>query len=439
LFLFFKKEVLSFLPLSRLAPPLVLMCLGACASAPNMGPEIAQAAASRTNDPARQPALLRSWGEHIAGRPFVAGNSVHLARNGKQVLPALASTIQSAQTRIDMECYEFKEKEGAQFASLLLQKRQAGLQVHFIYDGWGAADAPALTDRLRKGGVTALEFNPLGPSARVPIDLNQRDHRKLLVVDGKVAITGGVNITDVYRNRPHPGITDTDFMAWRDTDVVIEGPVVAEFQHLFLQTWNLQRGPALPPAPATPPDSRGDAVVQAIDGTPAAQRPEIYRSMLVAITLAQRSVHLTTGFFVPPPDLSYVLEEAARRGVDVALVVPGTSDSSMSLAAGRDSYTNLLRAGMKLYERQGMVLHAKTAVIDGIWSAVGSSNLDWRSVLYNSEIDAVVLDRTFGDSMEAMFQADVAASHAIEPAAWARRPIGERLWEWGASVWSRLL
>jgi cardiolipin synthase A/B len=125
--------------------------------------------------------------------------------------------------------------------------------------------------------------------------------------------------------------------------------------------------------------------------------------------------------------------------VDVALVVPGTSDSSMSLAAGRDSYTNLLRAGMKLYERQGMVLHAKTAVIDGIWSAVGSSNLDWRSVLYNSEIDAVVLDRTFGDSMEAMFQADVAASHAIEPAAWARRPIGERLWEWGASVWSRLL
>jgi cardiolipin synthase len=337
-----------------------------------------------------------------------------------------------------MESYEFKDTEGAVFSALLLQQRALGRQTHLIYDGWGSADAPGLMARLRQGGVTVLEYNPLTPNARVPVDLNQRDHRKLLVVDNRLAITGGMNITDVYLNRRRRGVADPDKMAWRDTDIVIEGPAVAQFEQLFLQTWQLQHGPALPPPPPPGPPA-GDAVVQAVDGTPMAGRPEIYRNLLVAITLAQHSVHLTTGFFVPPPELSAVLQDAARRGVDVSLVLPGHSDSGASLAAGRATYAPLLRAGVHIYERTGVVLHAKTAVIDGVWSAVGSSNLDWRSVIFNSEVDAIVLGRHFGSEMEALFRADVAASRAIDPARWARRPLWERMEEFSATLLARLL
>ncbi|HTZ69525.1 MAG TPA: phospholipase D-like domain-containing protein [Acetobacteraceae bacterium] len=421
------------------AAALALTLLDGCATLPNVAPEIEQAAAQRSADPRQEIALFQSWGEHIAGRPFIAGNNVTIKRNGRQALPALAATIGAARTRIDMESYEFDEDEGARFGALLLQKRRDGLQVHLIYDGWGALGSAALVQKLRTSGVTVLNYNPLGLNPRVPIDLNDRDHRKLLVTDGAVAVTGGINITRVNTNRKQPGVTDPDEMAWRDTDVVVQGPAVAEFQRLFLQTWQLQHGPPLPPPPATPQTPRGEALVQAIDGTPAAGRPDIYRSLLVAITLAERTVHLTTGFFVPPPDLSGVLQDAARRGVEVSLVLPGHSDSPFALAAGRDTYGPLLHAGVHIYERKGVVLHAKTAVIDGVWSAVGSSNLDWRSVLFNSEIDAVILDRDFGKEMEAMFADDVAQSRIIDPAAWARRGVGERLWEWSASLWSRLL
>jgi len=382
---------------------------------------------------------MQRWGEKIAGRPFLGGNEVHLARNGPQILLALQAAIGLAHSRIDMESYEFKDNEGEIFSSLLAQKRREGLQVELIYDGWGSAGSGPIVTNLRKDGVTVLEYNPLTPNARTGLDLNDRDHRKLLVVDGRTAITGGANITDVYTNHREAGVTDPDEMAWRDTDVVIHGPVVSQFEAVFLQTWTLQHGPTLPPPPPTPSTPVGDALMQALDGAPQAGLPEIYRSLLVCITLAQRSVHLTTGFFVPPPDMQRVLENAALRGVDVSLVVPSESDSVMSVYAGRATYAGLLAAGVKIHERLGVVLHAKTAVIDGVWSAVGSSNLDWRSVIYNSEIDAVVLDRVFASEMEAMFQHEIARSKLITDQAWALRPIGERLYELFATSIARIL
>ena len=179
---------------------------------------------------------------------------------------------------------------------------------------------------------------------------------------------------------------------------------------------------------------QGDSVVQALDGSPRDGHPAIYRTLLVAIAAAHKSVHLTTGFFAPPPDLLEALECAARRGVDVRIIVPGISNSDSTITAGRSHYEELLAAGVKVYERQGVVLHAKTAVIDGVWSVVGSANLDWRSVVFNNEIDAVVLGPTFGSEMETQFSKDLLASKEITLSQWQHRGIGERLDEFRARM-----
>ncbi len=412
-----------------------LLPLVGCATAPTLGADPDLLAAVAGADPARSLDLMRQQEERIAHKPFLPGNRVELLVNGSASFAALAGLINGATTRIDMESYEFDQQAGNQFADLLLAARARGVEVNLIYDAWGALDTPsALFDRLRQGGVRVLEYNPLRPNDRVPIRPNHRDHRKLLCVDGRVAITGGVNISRVYENQPGHYAEDPSDQAWRDTDVRIEGPVVAQFEHYFMETWRDQKGPPLAPPPPTPDAARGPSLVQAIDGAPTDGHPLIYRTLVSAIALSRHSVHLTTGYFAPTPDLAHALQDAARRGVDVQIVVPGRSDSGAAVEAGRADYGAMMRAGVKIHERQGRILHAKTAVIDGAWSAVGSSNLDWRSVVWNNEIDAIILDPLFGAKMEALFAADVAASRTIDRAAWARRGLGERIEEWGAGL-----
>ncbi len=415
------------------------VALAGCVSAPTQGAD-SQLVVEARRDPARSLDLMRQQEERIAHKPFLPGNRVELLINGPAAFAALAAAINSSTTRVDMESYEFDAQAGSAFADLLIAARARGVEVNLIYDAWGTLDTPpALFDRMRQGGVRTLEYNPLLPNSRVPVEPNKRDHRKLLCVDGRVAITGGVNITHVYENQPGHYAADPDSAAWRDTDVRIEGPVVAQFEHYFMETWRDQHGPPLQPPPPTPVTFRGPALVQAIDGAPDNKHPLIYRTLVAAIELSRKSVHLTTGYFVPTPDLVRVLEAAAHRGVDVQIVVPGRSDSDAALAAGRADYGELMRAGVKIHERLHRILHAKTAVIDGAWSAVGSSNLDWRSVLWNNEIDAVIIDPAFGGKMEAMFADDVAASHTIDPIAWRHRPLGERLDEWGAQLVQSML
>ena len=414
------------------------------------------AVAVRADSRGRAEALRRQQ-ERVTGTPFVDGNTVELLRDGPRTLAAMHEAVRSARRSVAVESYQFDAEEGARLADLLLAKAARGVDVALIYDAWGSMDAPsALFDRLRRGGVRVLAFNPIGSG-----DPNRRDHRKLLVVDGAVAVTGGVNLSSVYRNRPGdaPGSTDPDDMAWRDTAVRIRGPAVAQFLSLFERAWREGGGPPLPAAfaatPSAPVPASGEpgtaaglasrpraedgALVQAVDGEPATGRPLIYRSLLSAIGLAQRSVHLTTGYFVPTPDLARALADAARRGVDVQVVVPGVSDSAAAVLAGRSHYAALLDAGVGIHERRDRVLHAKTAVIDGVWSAVGSSNLDWRSAVHNLEIDAVVLDEGFGRQMEALFADDVTASRPIDPARWAARPLPRRLGEWGARLLGYML
>lgn len=409
---------------------LALLCaflsLAGCASLPQPDPDLACNIPTRNE--AQAMALIETESTALTGTSFVPGNAVHLLENGPRTYAAMQAAMRAATRRIDMESYEFDGNIAQQFAAILIAAHARGLQVDLIYDDYGTNAPAELFQRLRAGGVNVVTYNPLNPAEMKTLDINKRDHRKLLVIDNHVVFTGGVNIAQVYENR-HAGTSTAPSpsqLPWRDTDVEITGPVAASFEALFLQTWAEQKGAPLPPPPPPIMASVGDSTVQALDGSPRDGHPAIYKTLLVAIAAARHSVHLTTGFFGPPPDLIEALECAARRGVDVRIIVPSISNSDSAIAAGRSNYAALLSAGAHIYERQGAVLHAKTAVIDGVWSVVGSSNLDWRSVVFNNEIDAVVLGPTFGSEMEAQFRQDIAASVEITPQIWAHRGIGER-------------
>lgn len=410
--------------------------LPGCVSLPAVDGEVVRA--QQLPQPQGAIALICQEGERISGFPFLPGNSVHLLVNGPASYAAMEQAIRAARRRIDIESYVFDHGVGETFAALLLAKRADGVEVNLIYDAVGSIETPAaIFERLRRGGVHVLQYHPVSDVAA----LNDRDHRKLLVVDAAVVVAGGVNISTLYFNRASTARhgDSPDSLPWRDTDVRIEGPVAAQFEAIFEQNWRQQGGPPLPPPPATPARHEGTALVEAVEGLPGEHEPLIYRSLLVAIGLARSSVHLTTGFFAPTPDLAALLESTAQRGVDVEIVVPSHSESALTIEAGRSHYAELLRAGVRIYERQGVVLHAKTAVIDGAWSMVGSSNLDWRSVIYNAEIDAVIVDPAFAAEMEDLFRSDLARSREIEPSTWANRPLDERLGEWMADVLEFLL
>jgi cardiolipin synthase len=379
--------------------------------------------------------------ESLANSSFLGGNAVELLKNGPATYAAMTKMIEAARRRIDMESYTFEGDEAVKFGDLLLAKRAQGLEVNLIYDAWGSNDTKAaLFKRLKQGGIKVLEYNPVSPTDA--LDLNSRDHRKLLVADAEIVIMGGINISPVYDNRRVQGARtdDSSEMPWRDTDVRIEGPAAAQFERMFMSTWHEKNGAAIPDPPPTPATPYGATLVMAIGGKPANDHPHIYQTLLLAIALARSSIHLTTGFFAPTPELDRALKRAARRGVEIDIIVSSKSTSTAVVEAGRADYASLMAAGVHVHERRDdVVIHAKTAVIDGAWSTVGSSNLDWRSVAYNEESDALVLSAEFGRQMEAMFSQDLGTSREIDPQTWADRPLRERIEEWGASLIEFLL
>ncbi|MHC1741784.1 MAG: cardiolipin synthase [Syntrophobacteraceae bacterium] len=375
--------------------------------------------------------------EQLCGTPLIAGNDVRLLVDGPATYDAMAQAIRNARDHINIETYIFKDDEiGRDFAELLLQKRTEGVAVNLIYDGIGSRSTSSdFFQKLRDGGINLLEFNPLNPllgSGRWK--LTHRDHRKILVVDGSLAITGGVNITSDYS----PSVLKSTRRRkeryrtfWRDTDVQIEGPAVAEFQKLFLDTWRRQEGPNLPERDYFPvPVPRGNEVVRVIGSSPDTKNGLTFMMYIAAISFAQKSVHLTNSYFVPDKQMLRALTGAAKRGVDVKLILPASSDSPMAIYAGRSHYRRLMEAGVKLYEHTTTILHAKTAVIDGVWSSVGSTNMDLWSFVRNDEVNAVILGLEFAEQMETMFQKDLENSREITLEAWKKRPFRERVKEW---------
>ena len=380
----------------------------------------------------RHIALIQS----IGGSPLVAGNQVTLLIDGPATYAAMLETIRNATDHINLETYIFEDDDvGHRFADLLLKKQSEGVQVNLIYDSVGCLNTPAaFFQRLREGGVQTLEFNPINP---LKVDkerfLTHRDHRKILIVDGSIAFTGGVNISRVYssssRSLEHREGNVEE--AWRDTHVQIEGPVVAEFQKLFLDAWARGKGPDLSKRNYFPElKQEGREMVAVVGSTPGQENRITYIMYVSAFVYAERFIHLTNAYFVPDEQTVEALTGAARRGVDVRLILPGTSDEGVVFYAGRSYYTELLESGVKLYELRSSMLHAKTAVIDGVWSTIGSTNMDLWSFLRNDEVNVIILGRGFAQEMERMFQADLEQSEEILLTQWKKRPFRDRLREW---------
>jgi len=382
----------------------------------------------------------------IVGSPLIMGNKVVLLQDGAATYGAMFAAIRAAHDHINLESYIIEDDEiGRQFADLLLEQQRRGVQVNLIYDSFGGINTPkAFFERLQEGGVNVLEFNPINPlDAKAPWLINNRDHRKLLVVDGRIAFIGGINISSVYSSGSgvrRAGKATENKVPWRDTDLQIEGPVVGELQKLFIETWEKQRGKPLTKKDYFPAlTAQGKDIVRAIGSTPDDPYSLIYLTLISAIGNAEKQIFLTNAYFVPDPQLLKALTDAAGRGVAVTMILPGHSDSQIVFHAGRSHYSSLLKAGVKIYERSGALLHSKTALIDGVWSCVGSTNLDWRSFLDNDEVNAVVLGHDFAQQMKTMIARDLEASEAITLESWEKRSLMLRIKEWGASLWQRLL
>jgi cardiolipin synthase len=420
--------------------------------------------------------------EEVAGQPLALGNVATLLYDGPAFYNSMFDAIGKARDHVNIEFYIIEDDEvGRKFSELLIGKAAAGVSVNLMYDSVGSGKTPpGYFKRLRDGGVKVLEYNPVNPlKARGAWRINNRNHRKVVVVDGGVGYTGGINISDVYSSGSSPGRRSergsglssgsglaggsTPFgsggtssasasspagsrvgsapderpaVGWRDTNVRIEGPAVAQLQQIFLETWKKQGGEELPERNWFPDVPRaGKHPVRIVASGPGDAAPAIYVATLSAIAHAEKSVRITMAYFVPDAQTTDALKGAAARGVDVSLVLPSYTDFWAVFHAGRSHYSDLLAAGVRIYERQDALLHAKTIVVDGVWSTVGSSNLDWRSFLHNEELNAVILGRGFGDQMDTMFERDVRRSLRIEPQAWARRPLDVRMKELAARVW----
>ena len=460
----------NFYSLLRALPALALTVVAGCSSLPVVTPDMARAdpgsiqfktASGRILSPERSKEVLARLSgadqnpdglarhlaleQEISGSPLSLGNRVVLLENGPSTYAAMLSAIAGARDHINMETYIFEDDEaGRRFADALLAKQAEGVQVNVIYDAVGALSTPKpFFQRLKDAGIAVLEFNPVNPlAAKAGWDVNQRDHRKLLVVDGRIAVLGGINISSVYSGGSSIGSgggrggNTKERLPWRDTDLQIEGPVVAPFQKLFMETWEGQKGPPLASRNYYPPLSRqGDEVVRAIGSAPDEPFSQIYVTLISAINSADTEILLTNAYFVPDPQLVQALLRAVARGADVKLIVPSVSDSSLVFHAGRAHYDDLLTGGVKVYERRKALLHAKTAVIDGVWATVGSTNLDWRSFLHNQELTAVILGSEFGVKMREAFERDLAESDRITLEAWRKRGLGTRAKEWFGRLW----
>ena len=384
--------------------------------------------------------------ESVSESPLTKGNKVTLLVDGAATYAAMFKAVENAGDHINIETYimeDIEDDRGRKFADLLLQKQAEGVQVNLIYDSVGSYTTPAaFFQRLRDGGIQVVEFNPINPlKARGKWRLAKSDHRKILIVDGKVAITGGINISQVYSSSPSGGgEKETVQMPWRDTDVQIEGPAVAEFQKLFLDTWQNQKGAKLLERKYFPVmKEEGNALVSVLGSTPGEANRITFIMYVAAITFAKNSLHMTNAYFIPDRQTVEALTDAAKRGVDVKIILPGTSDSSLAQFAGEYFYSGLLKSGVKLYKRRNALLHAKTLVIDGVWSTVGSTNMDFWSFSSNDEVNAVILNREFAVAMEDMFARDIAESDQIRWEEWKERPLSLKIREWFSHLFARWL
>lgn len=383
----------------------------------------------------------------VAETPLYTGNAVRILRDGSEAFPAIFEAIRSARHYLLLEYYIFEDvsSDGQRLSDLLLAQRAAGVEIRVIYDGIGSINTPTdFLDRLRNGGVQLVEFNPPNPLRR-HFAINSRDHRKILVADGERAILGGINLSSTYESAPDghsrekPSPAQASPPVWHDTDVELRGPVVAAVEQLFTEHWRQQTGDSDGITRTAAPGNAGEEVARILGSSPQHAGSRYYVTALSAIRNAESRIWITAAYFVPTHQEVEDLLAAVGRGVDVRLLLPSQSDSGIALVLQRSQYRRLLRGGVHIWERDDGILHSKTMVIDEVWSAVGSSNFDQRSVIYNDEVDAIVLGRSTAGRLTANFERDLGHAHAIDLAhlphdSWFQR-LRARFWH----LWEELV
>ena len=359
------------------------------------------------------------------GSPVVGGNRVEVLLNGDEIFPAKLRAIRSARRTINYAQYVFEEGKPAQdVAQAMAERCRAGVTVNVLLDAVGALALPTeYRDIMTNAGCRVEIFRPLSPFA---IDkVNNRNHRRILVADGRMGITGGSGTSGKWGG---DGKTQDH---WRDTDVWIEGPVVEQLQGAFAENWLEATGIALGgrdyfPAPL---EAKGHASAQAVRSSPAGGSAAMYTMFLLAMASARRSIYITNPYFLPDDKMVETLVRTARNRVRVVLLLPGAIDHNIVKQASRGELGRLLEAGVEVYEYRAALLHAKTMVVDSRWATVGSTNLDRRSFALNDEINLVVYDEAIAHRLERIFEADLARSRRITYEGWRNRSMMSRFLE----------
>ncbi len=356
-------------------------------------------------------------------------NRVEPLIGGQQAYPQMLAAIRAAQRHVHLEIYILRDdRVGLEFRDALLERARAGVAVRVLYDSLGSFGLEdSFFAPLREAGAQILAYAPLLPW-RSHSGLNRRDHQKILVVDDRVAFTGGLNLGMEYVPLEQGG------GGWYDVHARLEGPAVHDLAALFRRTWFKRGGerfeePSMPP-PALPRDGLSAPGVQVISNVVMRSRSHMRHAYLRAIRRADRTISLMNAYFIPDRGLRRAFARAARRGVSVRVIVPSTTDVQAVRYASRHLYARLMRSGVRIFEWPGRMMHAKCGVIDEVWSTIGSYNLDRRSFLHNLEVAMVVIDGAVGEELQVEFEKQLERCREVIPGEWEKRSRWERIKEW---------
>ena len=373
--------------------------------------------------------------------PVTNGNDVKVLVNGENKFPDVLESIKNAKHHIHMEYYIYADDEtGGMVADALIKKAQEGVEIRFMYDAFGSSGLrKKMVKKLKAANIAVFPFYKI-IFIFLASRINYRNHRKIIVIDGKIAFVGGINVSDKYVNKDKK----KKKLFWRDTHLMIEGPGVYYLQYLFLCDWNFCSKEGVLPDPVyfpkiQPAVDKGKSSVQIAASGPDSDVPTILFSLLQGINLAKKEVLITTPYFIPGESILDALMAAALGGVSVKLLVPGKSDSGFVNAAAKSHYEDLLKAGVEIYMYQLGFVHAKTMVIDREVGIVGSANMDFRSFDLNFEANAIVYDPKIAEELAEDFAEDLEGSIRITLEEWQKRPLLHQLYHKIAGLFSPIL
>jgi cardiolipin synthase len=370
------------------------------------------------------PDLSKTNIQRVYGTHFTQGNKVTLLKD-RESFTVIFDAARKARKIICLAFYIFRNDEtGLELAEILRQKASEGVAVYILYDHFGSIGTPMkFWKQLRESGIRIRASRPFKWSA--PFRYAHRDHRKLIIIDGCRAFTGGLNIANEYAGYYRIAQKLRKKRGWRDTGIFLEGPVAETLFEEFKKAWEIWKGEPIEFRRAVDAVEGGLPVLP-IFASSARGRRRMRKLLYYSINRAQRSIYLTTAYFTPSRRMLKILEDAVARGVEVILLLPGRSDISAALYSARAYFTKLLKAGVEIYTYNGQILHAKTSVFDGVWSIIGSANLDFQSLRRNDEGNVGIVDEGFGKKMSDLFSDDLGNSEKIELAIWLRRPFCEK-------------